>query len=133
MVSIDGYDSQWYTQRTGIRQGCPLSPYLFLLAMQAIFTDAVAARPWGIDRYRPAHAEHDAVFYADDTICISQNARTQSALISSIETEGAKYGMKLNHEKCELLNTGSTPSTVRFKDKSIMKTVPEGQLSGSPP
>ena len=67
--------------------------------MQAIFTDAVAARPWGIDRYRPAYAEHGAVFYADDTICISENARTLSALVSNIETDGAKYGMKLNYEK----------------------------------
>ena len=32
-VEIDGNSSGWFEQRAGIRQGCPLSPYLFSFSL----------------------------------------------------------------------------------------------------
>ena len=38
-VTHNGIDSQIYEQEAGIRQGCPLSPYLFVLIMTVLFDD----------------------------------------------------------------------------------------------
>ncbi len=38
-VEMEGYTSEWHKQHTGTRQGCPLSPYLFLIIMTVMFHD----------------------------------------------------------------------------------------------
>ena len=38
-VEMDGKTSSWCLQETGIRQGCLLSPYLFIIVMTVLFHD----------------------------------------------------------------------------------------------
>eukprot|EP00975_Prorocentrum_lima_P045299 9485382-Prorocentrum_lima.AAC.1 len=38
-VALHGETSTPYPQARGIRQGCPLSPYLFIAVMTVIFSD----------------------------------------------------------------------------------------------
>ena len=85
-----------YHKNTGIRQGCPLSPYLFLIVMTTLFHDVHQKMDHGLVRKRVPGADFDEVTYADDTICISRSIATMNKFIKSIEEEGIKYGMKLN-------------------------------------
>ena len=74
-------------------------------------------------------ADFEEVLYADDTICISEDARTMSELFKKIEEEGDKYGMKLNYKKCELIKFWDI-GVVRMRDGTRMKPVDEVKYLG---
>jgi hypothetical protein len=101
-VELDGYTSDWLPQNTGIRQGCPLSPYLFRIVMITLLHDVHQKLDTELARNRVPGADFDEVTYADDTICISKSIKAMNNLIKTVEEEGAKYGMKLNKTKCQL-------------------------------
>jgi len=119
-VELDGYTSEWLPQNTGIRQGCPLSPYLFLIVMTTLFHDVHQKLDHKLSRKRVPGADFDEVTYADDTICITRSISTMNDFIKQIEDEGIKYGMRLNKTKCELL-TNSTNARIVFPDNSPVK------------
>jgi len=82
--------SDWYTQDTGIRQGCPLSPYLFLIIMTVLFHDVknkpeLAAE---LAANRIPGSQFDEILYADDTILVSTNPVVLQIYLKHIEEEG---------------------------------------------
>jgi hypothetical protein len=95
-VEVDGRPSLTHTQNTGIRQGCTLSPYMFIIVMTVLFADITARLTPNRFLHRATGATFDEVLFADDTILISQDTRTMNKFLSLVESEGSKYGLKLN-------------------------------------
>ena len=86
-IELDGVASNWEKQRTGIRQGCPLSPYLFVTVMTIMF-NKVHYRLWAdMIEHRVQGVEFDEIMYADDTICVSENREAMETLLKDIEEE----------------------------------------------
>ena len=119
-VELDGFTSDWLPQNTGIRQGCPLSPYLLLIVMTTLFHDVHQKLHTELARNRVPGADFDEVTYADDTICISRSIKAMNNFIKTIEEEGIKYGMKLNKTKCELL-TNNPSARIVFPNNTPVK------------
>ena len=102
-VEIDGVTSNMKRQETGIRQGCPMSPYLFLIAMTAIFNDVKSEMREELETNRVIGADFDKVLFADDTILISESRATLEKYLQTIEKVSGWYGMRLNKTKCEAI------------------------------
>lgn len=129
-VTIEGHTSPWLPQCTGIRQGCPLSPYLFITIMSVLFYDIRTNISLNLPLYRMPGTGYDAVLYADDTALISENTAAMNRLIANVESSGKKYGLLLNKDECEILKTftdyGSVPN-VHFADGTPLKIVEQAK------
>ena len=79
-IEIEGISSKWEQQETGIRQGCPLSPYLFLIVMTTMFEDVKEHIQINLNRHRVYGADFDEVMYADDTIIISEDTKNNERI-----------------------------------------------------
>mgnify|MGYP001469086900 CR=1 FL=1 len=100
VVRIEDSISNWYVQGSGIRQGCPLSPYLFVLVMTCIEADAVAKLSGRTTTSRLPNLDYDMVFYADDTRVFSNPLQGIDEILGHIETTSSEYGLSLNKDKC---------------------------------
>ena len=103
------------TQSSGIRQGCPLSPYLFVIVMTCINADVQARISNKVIENRIPGADFDLVYYADDTIVISRTKEACEELLELVEEISASYGLKLNKDKCVNLNM-NTEEQQSFKE-----------------
>ena len=100
-VEMGHQTSGWKKQSTGIRQGCTLSPYLFLIVMTAIMHDVREDQQLDEELHedRPPNQDFDEVLYADDTIIFSTNTETLQKYLHKIEEVSAEYGLNLNTKK----------------------------------
>jgi hypothetical protein len=135
MVCIDGLYSEKHKQHTGIRQGCPLSPYLFILAMHNLMHDVntevtyIAPVMEHPSLHTVQNANFSAVLYADDTICFTNGVKPMQHLVRAIEKVGACYGLNLNKNKCIAI-AYNTQKPIKFADGTHIKQSSEATYLG---
>lgn len=84
----------------GIRQGCPVSPYLFLLVAQ-LLADYIKSGP--LKGITLADKVVTLTQLADDTTLFLKDENQISLAIKEISTFSKAYGLSLNLKKCELM------------------------------
>ena len=105
-VLNNGWASNYFTPERGVRQGCPLSPYIFILCAEVLANKIRANKD--IKGITVCGNEIKISQYADDTTMILDGSKKSftSALLD-LELFGEISGLRLNSKKTEILWIGA--------------------------
>ena len=109
-VMNNGWASERFPISRGVRQGCPLSPYLFTLCVEVLAT-YIRNNPniKGIDI---GGIEHKISHFADDTnLTVLFCPDTLAEIIRTFDKYQSICGLKVNYDKTEILRIGSIRKT----------------------
>ncbi|CAE7374522.1 jockey\pol [Symbiodinium natans] len=116
-VAAAGKQSTREEASAGIRQGCPFSPYLFLIVHGMVMHDVDreltahgGSLPWLYSQNQPFYD----LAYADDTALIASTAHRAEQLLHILQRIAAHSNLHLNLKKCVLLRSPTSQNTVHF-------------------
>ncbi|CAI5523726.1 unnamed protein product [Closterium sp. Naga37s-1] len=102
-IIINGWLSERVEINRGVRQGCPLAPYLFLCALEPLCR-ATQRKELGIGP--PGHAPLSYVGYADDTSFLLSGEEQLRKAVEVLEIYGKQSGLKVNCDKSGVVPLG---------------------------
>ena len=103
-VVHNGQKTQPLNMRTGVRQGCLLSPLLFLVALDWV-TRTAFYRKRGIQWNFTTSLED--LEFADDLALLSHRIQDMRDKTWALEVQDAKVGLKINATKTKLMRIGT--------------------------
>lgn len=106
----NGFISAPASFAAGVRQGCPLSPLLYLFVAQALVS-FLHSRGIGISALLPGSPLTTATgTYADDAQVLLDSPSQLSPFLAAMDTFASATGQRLNHSKTQLLPLGAVPA-----------------------
>ena len=104
-VICNGITSDYFTLERGVRQGDPLSPYLFVLAVETL---AIAVRQnTAIKGITIGKDETKLLQYADDTTAVLSDVNSAHILFKLLDDFKKLSGLAINPSKTEGMWIGS--------------------------
>ncbi|CAH8865513.1 unnamed protein product [Trichobilharzia szidati] len=100
-VIHNGKLTESFEVRTGVRQGCLLSPMIFLIAVDWIMRQTAGNEETGIKWTHTKNLED--LDFADDICLISHKLEDMQAKSNKLAEEASKIGLQVNIEKTEVM------------------------------
>ena len=98
-VIVQGDRSRWVRMHQGVRQGCPLSPYLF-----SIFVNTLAERLREVGgRVMVGNSSLYSLLYADDIVLLADNPGELQKMINVVDKFCRQWRMSVNASKSKAM------------------------------
>ena len=104
-TSNNGHISKFFTLERGVRQGCPLSPYLFIIAIEVLAQNI--RKNDNIDGIKISNENIKISQLADDTTCFLGNLESLNILLKTFHEYSLCSGLKMNTSKSNAKYIGS--------------------------
>ena len=98
-VRIEGENTELFQVKTGLRQGCILSPTLFNITLDYIMSRAMEDK----EGIQVGERNLKDAEYADDAALLAETLMAVVALTNYLASEGEKFGLKLNFPKTKIM------------------------------
>ncbi len=89
--------SEWFNPQRGVRQGCPISPYLFIMAVELLAV-SIRENP-KIQGIKIGNSEIKLTQSADDMTCFITNIESIIEIMNTFNKFKMCSGLKVNVEK----------------------------------
>jgi len=104
-VIHDGRLSEEFLVTTGVRQGCLLSPLLFLVVLDWVTRMAYAGSGKGIQWTLTSRLED--LEFADDLALVSHRLQDMQGKVRALEETGQRVGLRISQEKTKILRVNN--------------------------
>ncbi|XP_038988045.1 uncharacterized protein LOC120112546 [Phoenix dactylifera] len=127
-ILVNGTPSPYFESSIGLRQGCPLSPYLFIICADILSRSlqrVCASRE--LEAYTPATGARPIthLLFADDCLLLARARTTEARVLRRVVAAYcAASGQRVNFSKSTISFSPSTESGVRQEIRGILQ-IPE--------
>ena len=128
-VRHGGQESEWFRVKSGVRQGCVISPMLFLVVIDWIMKRATVGRPRGIVWNAFDNLEDED--FADDIALVSHSHRDMEEKTRLIEDTAKSVGLKISHAKTKVMRLNAKNKADISSSGQSLENVTEFKYLGS--
>ena len=110
-ITNNGHFSDFFKISSGVRQGCPLSPYLFILSIELLSNAVEKNRDIAGIKIDETTETKQTLFADDASFLLDGSISSFTNLVKTLDDFGETSGLKLNKDKCFVLRIGSLKNT----------------------
>jgi hypothetical protein len=100
-VEEEGEPGEWFEVTTGVKQGCNMSGFLFLIVLDWVMRRTVGNGENGI-RWKFT-SKLDDLDFADDIALLSSTKQQMQYKLNKLDAEARRVGLKINVEKTKMM------------------------------
>ena len=95
-VKVDGECSEWFEVKQGVRQGCPMSPWLFNIFLDMVVREARASFQGGV---RLDTRQMQVLLFDDNTVLVAENEKDLKHNIKALQEAIRMHKIGINRDK----------------------------------